>query len=98
MTTTPLNRRLAEAQTLPKIQIGGEVFDRLRYGHDRKPVGPRCPDCGTAVGRYHLVGCDMEKCPRCGGQSISCACLEEEVDWLRDNFFARFLRRLGVPV
>lgn len=38
----------------------------------------RCHDCGVAVGGYHHPGCDMERCPKCGGQLISCGCLDEE--------------------
>lgn len=33
-----------------------------------------CHDCGAKEGEYHLPGCDMEKCPFCGGQLISCNC------------------------
>lgn len=36
----------------------------------------RCGDCGVAVGGNHHPGCDMEKCPRCAGQLISCGCLD----------------------
>jgi hypothetical protein len=40
--------------------------------------GGRCGDCGVASGGRHHPGCDMEKCPRCRGQLISCGCLDEE--------------------
>lgn len=38
----------------------------------------RCHDCGIAAGGKHHPGCDMERCPRCAGQIISCGCLDEE--------------------
>jgi len=31
-----------------------------------------CPDCGAAQGEYHTKGCDIEQCPVCKRQSISC--------------------------
>ena len=37
-----------------------------------------CYDCGVDPGGYHHPGCDMEECPRCGGQLISCDCWPEE--------------------
>ena len=38
----------------------------------------QCGDCKCAPGTYHHPGCDRERCPRCGGQLISCPCLQEE--------------------
>lgn len=38
----------------------------------------KCHDCGTSVGEFHKPGCDMERCPCCNGQIISCGCLEVE--------------------
>ena len=35
----------------------------------------RCHDCGVKIGCYHHPGCDMEKCPQCKEQLISCDCL-----------------------
>lgn len=33
-----------------------------------------CTDCFCKEGELHKVGCDMEKCPLCKGQLISCGC------------------------
>ncbi len=39
-----------------------------------------CHDCGAKEGEYHALGCDMERCPFCGGQLISCNCCYELLD------------------
>lgn len=36
-----------------------------------------CHDCGIKEGQIHEFGCDMERCPFCGGQLISCGCWDE---------------------
>ncbi|KKN08742.1 hypothetical protein LCGC14_1053630 [marine sediment metagenome] len=38
----------------------------------------RCHDCNIKRGGIHHPGCDMEICPRCSGQLISCGCLDKE--------------------
>ena len=48
--------------------------DFEHYGHS---LGDRCHDCGAVAPGYHHPGCDMERCPACNNQLISCGCLEE---------------------
>ena len=33
-----------------------------------------CHDCGAKEGEIHEYGCDMETCPFCGDQLLSCGC------------------------
>jgi hypothetical protein len=40
----------------------------------KKTEEHRCHDCGVKEGGIHKLGCDMERCPFCGGQLISCDC------------------------
>ena len=37
----------------------------------------QCHDCGAKEGELHVPGCDMETCPFCFGQLISCGCIYE---------------------
>jgi hypothetical protein len=34
-----------------------------------------CGDCGVHPGQLHKAGCDIEQCPLCGRQRMSCSCV-----------------------
>lgn len=38
-----------------------------------------CHDCGVEVGKFHKPGCDIEECPFCHNQLISCDCCYEHL-------------------
>lgn len=63
----------------------GHVFERVLYSTRRgggdgwaRDVHRRCGDCGVLPGGYHHFGCNIEQCPRCAGQLISCGCPDED--------------------
>ena len=64
--------RIAEAQLLPTVEIGGHEYQRLRHvGHSR------CRDCAVLPGQVHVEPCCVERCPRCHvGQYITCSCFD----------------------
>lgn len=54
---------------------------RIRYGdesHDWHASEHPCGDCAAVKGEYHGESCDVEECPVCHGQALSCGCI---IDW-----------------
>jgi hypothetical protein len=64
------------------------ILDGRRFARDRARgqlgVAGRCPDCGVGDRGYHHLGCDLEDCPRCRRQLLSCGCswLDEDTESL----------------
>jgi hypothetical protein len=52
------------------VVVGEKTFERIRHPAS---AADRCDDCGVKPGGVHHFGCDMERCPSCGGQLIMCA-------------------------
>lgn len=59
------------------VELHGKIFNRDASYYD---LNARCHDCGIVniSGNIHHAACDMERCPCCKGQLISCGCLEED--------------------
>lgn len=59
------------------IQIGDELYPAIKFGEENYNFDiekGKCHDCGVALGEFHFSRCDMEECPGCGRQLISCDC------------------------
>jgi hypothetical protein len=50
----------------------GEPVLRIRVGEGDDWGAPICHDCNAATGQLHHMGCDVERCPKCGGQMLMC--------------------------
>lgn len=67
--------KLLEAQKGTHIQHKGKLYKREPYGEEwGDEQHNACHDCAAAPGQLHVCGCDVERCPKCGGQLIGCEC------------------------
>lgn len=69
--------KIAAAQSHMEWVINGQAVPRVRFGEEPDDWGADrgpCRDCVVVKGEFHVVGCDVERCPNCGGQVIGCDC------------------------
>ena len=56
------------------VTVAGTTRARLRVGEEKPPCESPCPGCGAYYFALHMVGCEYEQCPACGGSLASCDC------------------------
>jgi hypothetical protein len=66
--------------TVDAFHRNGRRFLMVPFGAEpgRRTSGDHCGDCGTIRGGWHHPGCDLQRCPACGRQLISCGCRFDE--------------------
>lgn len=77
---------IIRAQAVEQYTVDGMAYARIRYGSElgfQSDWTRACGDCAVAVGQFHLDSCDIEQCPRCGQQALSCPCAYAEWDEAR---------------
>lgn len=60
---------------------GNAAFRPVLFGNETRLSYisfKKCPDCDVGKGEQHIGGCDVEECPFCHGQIISCDCPIDE--------------------
>lgn len=62
----------------PVILIDGRFYLRDTSCYD---INTYCHDCGilNKEGNIHHFGCDVERCPKCRKQLISCSCEKQRL-------------------
>jgi hypothetical protein len=53
------------------VRFGRKTMSTIEWPASEKDP---CGDCGVKPGYKHHPGCDLERCPKCKGQIISCSC------------------------
>jgi hypothetical protein len=75
--------------------LGGVDYPAIRWGDEDSRLGEGgwgskgclcdashpCGGCGTAPGEVHHPGCDLEECPACRGQLLTCGCYDQYDQW-----------------
>ncbi len=73
--------QIVAAQTEKTIDLHRREYHRLPYGVEpgwEMSADAPCHDCGVRKEQLHVANCDVEACPRCFGQLITCGCFWDE--------------------
>ena len=72
---------ISSAQRQESYFFEGEAHRRIAYGEE---IGDwdsdhfPCGDCGVVKGQFHVAGCDIEECPKCGKRALGCSCKRDD--------------------
>jgi hypothetical protein len=71
--------------TTESVTLAGRPYPVVL--HDE---GAPCPECGAPSAGAHHRGCPLERCARCGGHLVDCACMakmptREVLSWTIDE-------------
>ena len=72
--------QIRQAQLMTTTDVNGVMIPRVKFGDEEDDWGADngpCHDCAAVKGEYHVPGCDVERCGKCGGQLwFGCECEE----------------------
>lgn len=71
----------ARSCSVAELHRSGDPIKMIPHGEEPGwRASPRCGDCSVHRGGFHHLGCDVQRCPVCGGQMFSCGCRFDEDD------------------
>ena len=74
----------ADSCSVDAFHRNGRRFHMVPFGDETgwRTTSDRCGDCGVTRGGWHHPGCDLQRCPACGRQLMTCGCMfdEDEAD------------------
>ena len=72
----------AEGCAVASVLLPSGTHARVALGSESpdwwlgRPPDAECHDCSVASGQLHHVSCDMEQCPVCRDQLLTCDCID----------------------
>ena len=75
--------KIKAAQHVVSYMLDGKPVPRIRYADvqdDWKADSIPCHDCRVIKGEFHVPTCDVEECPVCHGQLLSCDCPFDDLE------------------